>query len=301
MFDRKDVTILINTCDDYEDCWELFFRLYKKYWPNHSLRIILNTESKSFSMDGLNIETFNLYNEDTDVSYGQRMLDHLDRIDTPFVIPFLDDYFLRSEVDYESIERCIEWLKSDERAAQFYFTQRVDDCYSKIENYPGFVKIDNIAPYKLNMTIGVWKTDVYKSFWSEYVSPWSWEYFSTINTYDNKYDFYAVAPDTKPLVDFGHKKGKPWGIVRGKWVVEDVKPLFDKEGIEVDYNKRGIYEEDDLSGMVTPAISKDDLIPIVGKRNYQSIHHFELAKKIYSKLGVHYYNDYFEYLRKEKR
>ena len=42
------------------------------------------------------------------------------------------------------------------------------------------------------------------------------------------------------------------GVFRGKWVMDDVQPLFEKEGIIVDFSKRGIYIKEELEG--------DDLI-----------------------------------------
>ena len=51
----KDVTMIFCTCDAYADLWENFFILFKKYWPDFDGEIIFNTESKSYSNEGLNI------------------------------------------------------------------------------------------------------------------------------------------------------------------------------------------------------------------------------------------------------
>ncbi len=229
------------------------------------------------------------------------MIEHLNRVNTPFIITFLDDYFLRAEVDIKKVEQCVEWLKADSQAAQFYFTRRVDNRFTISKKYPGFVEIDRIAPYKLNLTAGIWKTEVYKSFWSPKASPWSWECFSTINTFDSKYKFYAVEPDQKAIIDFGYKIGKPWGIVRGKWVVSDVDNLFKENGISVDYSIRGEYSCEDLSGMVSSPISKEYLIDMVGKKQYKMIRGYERRKWLYSLLRKEYYHDYVDYLRRNTK
>ena len=36
--------IIINTCDAYNDVWELFFKAFDEYWPRCEYPIILNTE-----------------------------------------------------------------------------------------------------------------------------------------------------------------------------------------------------------------------------------------------------------------
>ena len=33
------------------------------------------------------------------------------------------------------------------------------------------------------------------------------------------------------------------GVFRGKWVIDDVKPLFEEHGINIDYSIRGEYQE----------------------------------------------------------
>ena len=35
MNNKNDVTILVNSCDKYEDAWEPFFKLFSIQWPNN--------------------------------------------------------------------------------------------------------------------------------------------------------------------------------------------------------------------------------------------------------------------------
>ena len=43
-----NLTIIVNTCDKYEDAWNPFFRLMEINWPeSENYKIILNTENKS--------------------------------------------------------------------------------------------------------------------------------------------------------------------------------------------------------------------------------------------------------------
>ena len=55
---NTDVTILVNSCDLYEDVWEPFFRLLKIQWPEcEQYRIVLNTETKEYNCEFLKVET----------------------------------------------------------------------------------------------------------------------------------------------------------------------------------------------------------------------------------------------------
>ena len=55
----NEITVLVNSCDEYSEIWDVFFTLFKKYWPQCEYPIVLNTESKSYSFDGLDITTYN--------------------------------------------------------------------------------------------------------------------------------------------------------------------------------------------------------------------------------------------------
>lgn len=47
-------SVLVNTCDKFEDCWNPFFQLFSLYWQDYKGTIYLNTE-KDYSFDGLDI------------------------------------------------------------------------------------------------------------------------------------------------------------------------------------------------------------------------------------------------------
>lgn len=44
------------------------------------------------------------------------------------------------------------------------------------------------------------------------------------------------------VFEYGYRREKWFGIRKGKWVLEDVQPLFEREGIHVDFNERGIWK-----------------------------------------------------------
>ena len=52
---NREFSILINTTDSFSDCWEPFFKLFCKYWPDYDGKIYLNTETKTFNYKNLNI------------------------------------------------------------------------------------------------------------------------------------------------------------------------------------------------------------------------------------------------------
>ena len=51
----EQLTVFVNTSDNFEDCWDPFFKLFCLYWPNCPYKIVLNTEKKDYKFEGLNI------------------------------------------------------------------------------------------------------------------------------------------------------------------------------------------------------------------------------------------------------
>lgn len=57
---KSNCSILINSCDDYEDVWRPFFSCFRDNWKNCSYPIFLNTEHKKYEHEGLEITSLNV-------------------------------------------------------------------------------------------------------------------------------------------------------------------------------------------------------------------------------------------------
>lgn len=231
---REQLTILVCTCDNYEDLWFPFFKLLKTYWPDLDCQIILNTETKKYEFEGLNIECFQMGCS----AYGQRMINHVDKINTPYTLLLLDDFFIRRPVNKEQIGNILSFMKVHGEVAVFQFNEN-EYCEDE-KLLTSFSKIKQYAPYKLNMQAGIWRTDKLRSYWKPKDNPWIWEIFVNYTTFDKSDVFYGLDKyDNSPIFYGFNPDGM--GVFRGKWVLSDVKTLFEKHGINIDYNKRGIY------------------------------------------------------------
>ena len=232
-------TILVNSCDSYSDLWEPFFQLLKKYWKGNMPPIVLNTETKDFSMEGLDIVCVHCP-DNKRAYYGKRMKYVLKQIETEYVLCLLDDFFVREEIDVSRLESLINEMDINKNICCFNF----DDSFSGIQcdRYPEYIFRPLITDYKLNMQAAIWRRKDLDGFWKDKVSPWEWETISNKLTYSSTKEFYYLKRGCDSPINYGKKTGPSWGVVHGKWVEQDVVPLFEKEGIKVDYSIRGFYE-----------------------------------------------------------
>lgn len=295
------ITILVNSCDRYDDLWIPFFTLFKKYWAPQGIRIVLNTESKEFVFDGLEIEC--VHPERPDDPYGKRMLHVLSQIATPYVIMLLDDFFMRKNADWGLIEKIVGWMENDKNIVYFNCDCTDTYCDHEADLYPGFKRIPNGCEYTLNMQAAVWRTKKLMSYWRSDLSPWDWEVYTNLTAARSRSDkFYCVTELRYGFCDYGYVRGV-WGVYRGKWIKDDVVPLFEKESISVDYAKRGFYEPEPAypsSGIRLRETLKTDRSPselidrCLGRR--ESIRYARFLKKN-AALGLFHYPRDILYIR----
>ena len=104
-----DVTILVSSCDKYEDAWEPFLKLLKIQWPTCPYQIALSTENKVYHGSQLNVKT--LCTNST-LSWSSRLKNTLKQIDTEYVLFFLEDFFLIEKVETDVFEAALNLIRA---------------------------------------------------------------------------------------------------------------------------------------------------------------------------------------------
>lgn len=233
-----DCTIVVCSCDDYEDTWELFFCALRDNWKNLSYNVVLNTESKKTDIPG--ITTFNSYYLKGNDKWGERLINTLNSIESEYVLVVYDDYVLEKKVNVDEVNKCIERMKNNKDIAAFYLTTCSPDAV-KDDTFSMFDRLAKRADYKLNSAPGVWNKKKLLSYLNNDDTPWAWEYFGSYLTYNKGDLFYQVKSEMENIFPYYTLGG---AIYRGKWQCERVKPLIEKYNLSLDLNKRGCSSSD---------------------------------------------------------
>ena len=69
----------------------------------------------------MGIKTFRLYQPGVKDKWGKRLIETLKKIDTEYVLMYLDDFFLTRPVNQNMLDQCIEWLDKNDDVAVFCF------------------------------------------------------------------------------------------------------------------------------------------------------------------------------------
>lgn len=235
----KTCTVLVNSCDSYEDTWYPFFKLFKKYWPDCKYPIVLNTETKQFQYEDLNIKTINVFDKykNKNIAWGKRLRDVLNRIDSKYILFMLDDFFLMDYVDSKRVDEVINWMEEDKDIAVFSFFRVEDFNHMDIEStkYDKYYLRNKFGEYRYNCQAAIWNREELMKSLRDFESAWDWEINGNIRSHRSSKKFYTLMNPTDYIFKYDCEN---FGVVRGKWRLPDTQQLFEKEGIIVDFSIR---------------------------------------------------------------
>lgn len=226
----NDASVLIYSCDKYSDIWKPFFTLFFRYW-DCPYDVYLATES--IDCDLIGVQTLHGAGAWTDI-----MRQVLEQIPTRYVIGMCEDMFFRREVKQNIIDNAITTMDENPYIACMNFEKEygITEPCDVFE----FGRKPNNAAYRLSCQPTLWRRSALIELMHGSMDAWSWELSSPQAS--NRYDYLIWTGDDNDLVfEYGYHNHKPFGVWRGKWLLEDVQPLFFRENIDVDFDKRGTW------------------------------------------------------------
>ena len=219
------MVILVLSCDKNEDLWYPFHHCIEKYYPTHP-EIIYATESKKNPY-------YKTISHDGDINiWTKRIRETLKDIEEEQILIMMDDCFIRNPVDTKRIEYLSTQLKDN--IAMFEF-EKSWDSNDEETNIIGMKKRQHGSEYEVSINCGLWQRDKLIDVLSRDSDPWDVE----LNQDNKGYDYYINSGDY--IIDWGYITWIPTGVFKGKWC-KNIIPFFDKEGIQIDYSKRGFYD-----------------------------------------------------------
>lgn len=229
----KNIAVLVVSCDKYSDMWPVFFELKRRKWADCPYRTYLGSNhKKSGQADVTDI----LIGED--LSWADNVRNMLDCIEEDYIIMLLDDFFIDRKPDTDRI-----------RALAQYMEDRQFDCL-RLEPEPGPARLVNRKlkvgltkpgyPFYVSTQPAIWKKSSLAGLLKEGYSAWDFELKNSEDA-DNLGMAFA---GTRNYV-FHHING----VDRGKYYARTVD-FLKREGIEADFEKRGILADKTLGSRI---------------------------------------------------
>lgn len=236
----ENYSILVNSSDGFEDCWDPFFTMFRKYWPQCTAPIYLNTEKKIWQHSALDIHCTAVQGiQQKRLTWSECLIGALDQIKTPLVLYFQEDYFIHKPVRTAVIASAVEHMVTHPEVKHIALTRH--GSLGPHEHYPieGLQQIRQKARYRISTQAALWRVETLKSYLRPEENGWMFEIYGTWRAQRHLQCFLCANFDNKyggPAIEYLHT-----GIIKGKWLVE-MPAIFSANGIEIDYSKRGFHQ-----------------------------------------------------------
>ena len=239
-------SILINTCDKFEDCWDPFFKLWSLYWKDCTGKIYLNTEYKDYSYPGLDITAIkgcekHHIPKNKRATWSQCLKWALEEMDTDIVLYMQEDYFLKDKVKNELVEQFAQLMKENKNIDCIQLTSQSVKAVAPTK-YKYLYSVEMKHHWSIvSCQASLWQKNKILELIRNYESAWNFEWWGSKRASALKHNYYVVDPGWVKLDKFEIIPYIFTGVIGGKWY-KPVVDLFNSHQIMIDYSIRGFYE-----------------------------------------------------------
>ena len=236
----NDVTILVNGCDKYEDSWEPCLKLFEKQWQDCPYDFVLNTETKKYKGEIKKVKTINYGKSGT---WSERFKYVLEHIEAPYVLFTIEDYFLLNEVNTAVFEKAVSVMNNNPNVGMICLSQ------TNRENIKtGDYDDDNFYSRVIDKKCMIWcrmclyRREYLLKLLRVHETIWEFEEFASYRAKKLNYIILQQNNNSSEVFTFKVRIEEGYGITGGQWLPKN-KELFDKYGIEVNFDSLGINYE----------------------------------------------------------
>jgi hypothetical protein len=231
----KNISVVVNTCDDYRDVLIFFFAAIDEYWPDLKFPIVINSELINYTEYKANSHTVKV----SPSPWGERLIATLNSIQSEFVLLLYDDFILEDYVRQDDIIKAMNIMLNNSNAAVVYLIDTKLPV-NKEDSDIQFLEVKTNCDYRLNSAPGLWRKKDLLSFIDDLDNPWAWEVFGTYRSITKSKKFYTLNKSFPNIFPYNYSKGG--AVYRGKWVKEVVWNKIQKYNLDIDLNVRGFSD-----------------------------------------------------------
>jgi hypothetical protein len=222
--EKPECSVLVTSCDAYFDLWEPFFNLFWENWPDCPYPVFLSTNHREFQHP--RVMTLRAGRER---NWTNQLRCQLERLDTPYVLMSLEDFFLRRPVSTIKVQECLHALSTLHGHMLRLVCRPGPD--RPVSGHPGIGSIDPGAPYRVSTQAAIWNRQSLLTLLREDESIWDFEIRGSDRSREYITGFYGVR---RNVLTYGHHV-----IERGKWFPWEARK-FGRADIGCDFEARAI-------------------------------------------------------------
>ena len=235
---NEDVTFLVSSCDKYEDAWEPFFRLFHIMGADQATSnpAILNTESKQYTCDFMQVRTINTPGK---MTWSERMKSVLEQIESDYIFLLLEDFFIQSPFNLEYFNILMDYFRKHPEVGVIHTTPN-----SRFKEIPDEMFFERtFEDLNITVTAVIWRKDYLLKLLRKHESIWDFEWYVGKRAKHYPERVMQYSEKFPRIYDYEIALNEGYGISQGKWLPKN-KALFEKYGISVNFDNLGYSETD---------------------------------------------------------
>ena len=227
-------SVVVMSCDKYEEAWNPFFSLLRQYWPENDRPVYIVTEEKTCTIT--NVTTICAGG----ISWSSRLVKATEQISSEYVILLLDDFFMMGAVNESEIQRMLSIMDENNEIACVYFKHSSPQTNEK-RIFDNYIEMEHDKKYIVNFQAAVWRRDALIRIVRKGNTAWDIEENPQNNELNDKDVLLCAAsgtPDTfeNDVFPYLWAIHTGYGICKSQWLWNN-KKLFRQHGIKVKYRQ----------------------------------------------------------------
>ena len=228
----EDLSIVVFSCDKYQELWAPFFELFFKQWPslktsNSQIPIYLVANSKKY--DDPRVTTVNIQNEK---SWSDNALTVLESVKTKYVLIVLEDYFF-TRIDEKRLHEIFNFMKSEDVSyCQIGYNGTDIAVRKKAEVFPGVAEKDRFELWRTSLYSCIWRTKDMAHILRSGESIWEFEIAGTTRS-QGLYGKFLTVFENQP-VDYLNMVQQGYLNAENMKIVDGLGITFKRVKLELD-------------------------------------------------------------------
>ena len=231
MSKSKEMSIIIYSCWKNRDMWEIFSKLFEKYWKDCPYEVILVTDEYHQT------EKQYVFTKiiEKDATWAQMIKEAIRQAETPYVMLWMDDYLLCDYINNDDIEaqlaRIVKYHAANLRLIES------PACSGKYKGHENIGCYKRGEAYSLATQVGIWDSEFLCKAVHDEWSAWEFERIASLQKNISKQPILVSLDYVFPYEE---------GVRKGKWMAAGAK-LCQRNGIKLDTKVRPIMSNREMA------------------------------------------------------
>ena len=168
---KKEMTMLILSCDKFSDLWDGHVKLLEQNWPDRDMETLIVTDKGNQR----NYKSVQIFVAGDGLEWSERLAKAIDSTSTKYIFLTLDDYYLIKKVDHRSIRMLIDLMEEKNLDYIRLFKRPTKATGEELQECKGVYAIDSSSKYSVNLYSGIWNKEFLRACITEPMNAWQFE------------------------------------------------------------------------------------------------------------------------------